>query len=76
MGFLDRLLGRSPQQQGQQYAPQQYAPQGQAPAPTRGTPDDQRAIERYQYLLKTAPPDKIEQAHAEAFAQLTPQQRA
>ena len=26
-------------------------------------------------MLKTAPPEVIEQAHAEAFAQLTPEQR-
>jgi len=26
-------------------------------------------------MLKTAPPETIEQAHAEAFAQLTPEQR-
>jgi hypothetical protein len=38
--------------------------------------DDQRAIERYRYMLQTAPPDEIERAHAEAFAQLTPEQRA
>jgi hypothetical protein len=36
---------------------------------------DQQAVERYQYLLRTAPPDRVEQAHAEAFAQLTPEQR-
>jgi hypothetical protein len=36
---------------------------------------DQQAIERYRYMLKTAPPETIEQAHAEAFAQLTPEQR-
>jgi hypothetical protein len=33
------------------------------------------AIARYRYLLQTAPPETIEQAHAEAFAQLTPAQR-
>ena len=38
------------------------------------TADDQ-AIERYRYMLRTAPPETIEQAHAEAFAQLTPEQR-
>jgi hypothetical protein len=37
---------------------------------------DEQAIQRYRYMLKTAPPDAIEQAHAEAFAQLTPAQRA
>jgi hypothetical protein len=38
-------------------------------------PVDEQAIERYRYMLKTAPPETIEQAHAEAFAQLTPEQR-
>lgn len=38
--------------------------------------DDQRAMERYRYMLRTAPPDDVERAHAEAFAQLTPEQRA
>ncbi len=37
--------------------------------------DDKQALERYQYMLKTAPPDDIERAHEEAFAQLTPDQR-
>jgi hypothetical protein len=38
--------------------------------------DDKQALERYRYLLRTAPPDDIERAHEEAFAQLTPEQRA
>lgn len=37
--------------------------------------DDQQAIERYRYMLRTAPPTDIESAHAEAFARLTPEQR-
>lgn len=36
---------------------------------------DEQAIARYQYMLETAPPETIEQAHAEAFAKLTPEQR-
>ncbi|MCC6194930.1 MAG: hypothetical protein IT518_10730 [Burkholderiales bacterium] len=36
---------------------------------------DEQAIARYRYLVRTAPPEAIEQAHAEAFAQLTPEQR-
>src|SRR5215210_4192878 len=36
---------------------------------------DEIAIERYRYLLRTAPPEEIEKAHAEAFAKLTPEQR-
>jgi len=61
MGFLDRFLGREEQ-------PTQ--PYGSRPATS-----DEAAIDRYRYLLRTAPPDAIEQAHAEAFAQLTPEQR-
>ena len=38
--------------------------------------DDQQAIERYRYMLRTAPPEDIERAHAEAFEQLSPEQRA
>jgi hypothetical protein len=41
----------------------------------RPSPTDRRALERYRYLLRTAPPEAIEQAHAEAFSQLTPEQR-
>ena len=37
--------------------------------------EDEQALARYRYMLKTAPPETIEQAHAEAFARLTPQQR-
>ena len=37
--------------------------------------DDRQAIERYRYMLRTAPPDDIERAHEEAFQQLTPEQR-
>ncbi|WP_251149711.1 hypothetical protein [Cellulosimicrobium sp. Marseille-Q4280] len=77
----------SPSQQPDRY-PTQYPPGG----PAYGTPDDaapaapgvpgaprtpdQVAIDRYRYMLRTAPPDAVEQAHAEAFARLTPQQRS
>ena len=37
--------------------------------------DDRQAIERYRYMLNTAPPEDIERAHEEAFARLTPDQR-
>ncbi|WP_130452282.1 hypothetical protein [Zhihengliuella halotolerans] len=39
-------------------------------------PEDQAAIAKYHYMLKTAPPEDMERAHAEAFSRLTPQQRA
>src|SRR5215218_4183217 len=69
MGLLDRLFGR---RQHQQYAPPAHrGDRGGG----RGDLSDQQAIERYRYLLRTAPPEQIEQAHAEAFAQLTVDQR-
>ena len=82
MGLLDRLFGRSSHGGGPQYGQPQYGQQqhGQQryaqPAGGRGEqlPDDQ-AIARYRYLLRTAPPEQIEQAHTEAFAQLTVDQR-
>lgn len=43
--------------------------------PPSGGDPDQLAIERYRYLLRTAPPDQLERAHEEAFASLTPAQR-
>jgi len=76
MGFLDRLLGRE-DQSAQQPQPQ-YARQGQsAQQPQRPAErsQDEIAIERYRYLLRTAPPEQLEQVHTEAFAQLTPEQR-
>ncbi len=36
---------------------------------------DDQALERYRYMLATAPPEDIERAHEEAFARLTPDQR-
>jgi hypothetical protein len=36
---------------------------------------DEQALARYRYMLATAPPEEIEQAHEEAFARLTPEQR-
>ena len=49
-------------------------PRGPRPVRARCRPDEQ-AVERYRYLLRTAPPETIEEAHAEAFAKLTPEQR-
>ena len=62
MGFLDRLLGRQPNSRA-------------AARQSSAASDDDRAIERYRYLLQTAPPEQIELAHEEAFAQLSPEQR-
>jgi hypothetical protein len=79
VGLLDRLLGRRRDSEpaGWPSGRDATSPSG-APSSGAGQPgqtSDQAAIERYRYLLRTAPPEAIEQAHAEAFAQLTPQQR-
>jgi hypothetical protein len=47
----------------------------QRPIEAGASSADEQAIARYRYMLRTAPPETIEQAHAEAFAQLTPEQR-
>ncbi len=39
------------------------------------SPQDAQAIARYRYLVRTAPPEAIELAHAQAFARLSPEQR-
>ena len=63
MGIFDRIFGG------------REAPTGGQPTPQPGLSEDEQAIERYRYMLKTAPPETIEQAHTEAFAKLTPEQR-
>jgi len=63
MGIFDRLFGDDTQQQ----------PAQRGAAANRS--DDEIAVERYRYLLKTAPPEAIEQVHTEAFSKLTPEQR-
>lgn len=62
MGLLDRLFGRARPHPDPQHRAGQPLP-------------DEQAVARYRYLLRTAPPEQIEQAHAEAFAQLTTDQR-
>jgi hypothetical protein len=64
MGFFDRLFGAPEERPAAQPAPR-----------ARALSDDELAVERYRYLLRTAPPESIEQVHAEAFAKLTPEQR-
>ncbi len=78
MGFLDRLLGRPPQEQQRQeaYGRGPAPAYGSSPTPPRpGATEDERAVARYRYLLRTAPPEQLEAIHAEAFAKLTPEQR-
>ena len=44
-------------------------------APRQARPFDEQALDRYRYMMETAPPDAIERVHEEAFAKLTPEQR-
>jgi hypothetical protein len=72
MGWLDRLLGRREEPAASRPAASWSAGStGQTPASS-----DEQALQRYRYMIQTAPPETIEQAHEEAFAKLTPQQRA
>ncbi|MBC7938739.1 MAG: hypothetical protein H7Z19_03080 [Chitinophagaceae bacterium] len=66
MGILDKLLGRDEEPQPNS---------AQRPSANPAQSSDEQAIARYRYMLKTAPPETVEQAHAEAFAKLTPEQR-
>lgn len=68
MDFFKRLLGNDDTASQTRYQ--------ERPATRRRelSPDEQ-AIERYRYLVRTAPPETIEEVHAEAFAKLTPEQR-
>ncbi len=72
MGIFDKLFGNDPEPARQ---PAQGSPREPARDGSGGKLTDEQAIERYRYLLKTAPPEAIEQAHEEAFAQLSPEQR-
>jgi hypothetical protein len=63
MGLVDKLMGRD------------EPDRSQPPSGGRARTEDEQALERYRYLVRTAPPDRIEQAHEEAFAKLTPEQR-
>ncbi len=72
MGIFDKLFGSDPEPERQ---PTQGSPRESARGGLAGKLTDEQAIDRYRYLLKTAPPEAIEQAHEEAFAQLTPEQR-
>jgi len=66
MGILDKIFGNDEPQ------PTQRQDVNQSPT---GQTSDEQAIARYRYMLQTAPPETIEQAHAEAFAKLTAEQR-
>ena len=73
MGFLDRLFGRREESRAQPATPTHH---GHGDREYQTPNADEQALQRYRYMLKTAPPETIEQAHEEAFAKLTPAQRA
>ncbi|MCU1475964.1 MAG: hypothetical protein JWQ64_657 [Subtercola sp.] len=72
MGFFDRLFGR---EQAGPPTPPASAPTARSAAKPSPASPDEIAVERYRYLLRTAPPETVEEVHREAFAKLTPQQR-
>ncbi len=63
MGILDRFLGR------------EQTPGSRNEEAEGRTLTDEQALQRYRYLVRTAPPEAVEEAHREAFARLTPEQR-
>jgi hypothetical protein len=70
MGFFSNLFGGGDSRPGP--SPREVAAgMGRSPVPE----NDAQAIERYRYMLRTAPPEALEQAHAEAFSKLSPDQR-
>ncbi|MGL4177992.1 MAG: hypothetical protein ACRCSN_18185, partial [Dermatophilaceae bacterium] len=74
MGFLNRLLGRP--MRGPAASAPSSGPTSAAPAPPMpGASEDERAVARYRYLLRTASPEQLEAVHAEAFSTLTSEQR-
>jgi hypothetical protein len=60
MGLLDKVFGRKADMEPEKVA--------------AGTHADARAVADYERMLRTAPPDVLERAHAEAFEKLTPAQ--
>lgn len=68
MGFLDRLFGSSPDEEYRRTTEQ-------VRRASAARSEDEIAVERYRYLLRTASPDAIEQVHEEAFSQLNSTQR-
>jgi hypothetical protein len=87
MGLFDFIFGRKQQPQTEQ--PQQQRPVsfGSGPMQLGGSPaappqasgqqnEHELALQRYRYMLRTAPPETVEQAHAEAFARMTPEERS
>ncbi|MGL4745395.1 MAG: hypothetical protein ACRCXL_13550 [Dermatophilaceae bacterium] len=71
MEFFDRLLGRVPAATPHSASSSTSASRLVGPQ----TGEDERAVARYRYLLRTSSPEQLEAIHAEAFAGLTSEQR-
>lgn len=69
MGFFGRLMGIESD------TDRQASSAASRTGPALPVDPEQQALERYRYMLRTAPPETLEQAHAEAFAKLTSEQR-
>jgi hypothetical protein len=61
MGLLDPVLGRKLDMKPE-------------PVPPEASREDAHAVDRYERMLRNAPPDVIENVHVEAFQKLTPAQ--
>ena len=70
MGFFSNLFGLG-ESQPRPSPRAVVAGMGRSAVPD----NDAQAVERYRYMLRTAPPETLEQAHAEAFSKLSPEQR-
>jgi hypothetical protein len=68
MGFLDRLFGTDPDEEYRRTTADVRRASG-------ARSEDEIAVERYRYLLRTAPPEAIEKVHEEAFTNLSQDQR-
>jgi hypothetical protein len=68
MGFLDRLFGTNSDDEYRETT--QKVREASA-----ARSQDEIAVERYRYLLRTAPPETIEKVHEKAFSNLTAEQR-
>ncbi len=71
MDFLKRLFGGGDEREREE---SRRAMRSVTPRYSQ-MPTDAQAIERYRYLVRTAPPEAVEQAHEQAFGQLTSEQR-
>lgn len=68
MGFFDRLFGTNSDDEYRRTTEQ-------VRQASTSRNQDEIAVERYRYLLRTATPEAIEQVHEEAFSKLTDEQR-